>query len=160
MLIMKIAKLVTMIIIIAVLLSGSAYTDVTFAKDNGATFVSTDTEPIVGAPVQKIWTFEASKSGTYKIVFTYARSWEKDTPVSKTVEYKIKVTKKNGSKSEAVGLTEGKVNSIKRNQKFFITLEENPSTGYSWSYKASAKTIKLCKEETVKEKTVKEKTVN
>jgi len=118
-------------------------------KDNGITFVDTKTEFLIGAPVNKVWTFKASKSGTYKLVFTYTSPWEKDSSDSKTVEYKIKVANKKCLTPDAVGLVEGKVNTICKNQKFFITLEENASTGYSWNYKKSAKTIKLTNEETL-----------
>jgi predicted secreted protein len=46
---------------------------------------------IVGAPTNKIWTFKALKKGTYKIKFSYARSWEKKTPAAKTAEYTVKI---------------------------------------------------------------------
>lgn len=118
-------------------------------KDNGINFITSETQPLLGAPTNKEWTFKASKKGTYNLVFTYARSWEKKSADTKTVVYKIKVVNKKAKNSDAVGLVEGKVNTIYKNQKFFITLEENASTGYSWSYKASAKTIKLIKEDTI-----------
>lgn len=117
-------------------------------KDNGIAFINTESEPLIGAPVNREWTFTAGKSGTYKIVFTYARSWEKESSDSKTVEYTIKVVNKKCTTFDSVGLVEGKVNTICKKQQFCITLEENASTGYSWSYKTRAKAIKLTKDET------------
>lgn len=118
-------------------------------KDNGINFVSVDTENLVGASENKQWTFKASKKGTYKLVFTYARPWEKDSSDSKTVVYEIRISNKKAKTSDAVGLVEGKVNKICKNQKFFVVLEENASTGYSWSYKTSAKAVKMVKVETL-----------
>lgn len=46
---------------------------------------------VVGTPYKKVWKFEAKKKGTYKMVFSYARPWEKNVPPIKTVEYTIKV---------------------------------------------------------------------
>jgi inhibitor of cysteine peptidase len=115
-------------------------------KDNGITLISTDTEPLVGASENKQWTFKAGKIGTYKLVFTLARPWKKNNSDSKIVVYKIKVTNKNAKTSDSIGLVEGKINTICKNQKFFIILEENASTGFSWSYKTSAKTVKMVEE--------------
>lgn len=116
-------------------------------KDNGIIFVNMETMPLIGAPENKVWTFEAKKSGTYKLVFTYSRPWEKDKS-SKTVVYTIKVNNKNGQNLNTIILINGKVNIVRKHQKFNISLEENASTGYSWSYKINKKTIKLTNVET------------
>lgn len=46
---------------------------------------------MVGYPTQGMWTFKGSKKGDYKITFSYSRSWEKNVPPAKVVEYNIKV---------------------------------------------------------------------
>lgn len=46
---------------------------------------------IVGAPSQKVWTFKAIQPGTYKLQFSYARSWEKNATPAKTVIYTVEV---------------------------------------------------------------------
>lgn len=103
-------------------------------------------EPIVGAPTQKTWIFEANQKGTYKLQFFYARPWEKDVPAAKTVEYIIQVS--DGKKNDTiVSLKPGVTNKLTKGQKFNITLEENASTGYSWSYSTDKKIISLIEED-------------
>jgi inhibitor of cysteine peptidase len=103
---------------------------------------------MVGVPKQKTWTFEANKSGTYKIGFTYARPWEK-TDYDKMVEYTVKVTDENSTDATVIALTAGKENTIKKGQKFTVTLEENIATGYSWSYTVEANAINIIDVETM-----------
>lgn len=103
---------------------------------------------VEGAPTQKMWTFEANKCGTYKIEFTYSRPWEK-TASDRTVQYTVKVTDEYCTDAEIVALAVDKENTIKKGQKFTVTLEENASTGYSWSYNIEANPIKLTKVETI-----------
>jgi Predicted secreted protein len=134
---MKIKKSILLFIAACVLCTGFPFGISAYAKTTNPGNVN-----IVGAPTQKVWTFQANKSGIYHINFTYARSWEKDAP-AKTVEYTVKVTRKNGSKAKTVDLSADKTNTVCKNQKFTVTLEENASTGYSWSYDTDAQGIKL-----------------
>jgi predicted secreted protein len=53
---------------------------------------------LVGAPSQKVWTFKAVQKGTYKLQFSYSRSWEKNTPPAKTVDYTIEVSDNSSNK--------------------------------------------------------------
>lgn len=46
---------------------------------------------LVGAPVQKTWTFRADRPGTYTLTFVYARSWEANDSTAQTITYTIKV---------------------------------------------------------------------
>ncbi len=52
---------------------------------------SKDSDPIVGAPTNKTWTFQASKPGTYKLTFKYERAWEQGAKPAKTVVYTVHV---------------------------------------------------------------------
>lgn len=91
-------------------------------------------EHICGAPYQKSWDFKAAKAGTYKIEFSYARPWEKKKAPAKTVEYTVQAAK--GNTSYKIGnLKTNYINKVTVGQEFTVTLEENASTGYSWSYK-------------------------
>ena len=49
---------------------------------------------LVGAPGTEIWTFKALKSGTIKLSFKYARSWEKDVAPIKISDYKVVIRSK------------------------------------------------------------------
>lgn len=59
--------------------------------------ISEKSEPIaaqadlVGAPVQKTWTFRADRPGTYTLTFVYARSWEANDSSAQTMTYTVKV---------------------------------------------------------------------
>ncbi|MCP1311601.1 protease inhibitor I42 family protein [Paenibacillus tyrfis] len=90
-----------------------------------------------GAPSQKVWTFKANQSGTYKLQFFYTPAWEKGTSALKTVEYTIEV---NPVGNMPV-LTAGKVNKIKEGQEFNVILDQNDSTGYEWDYKTSNESV-------------------
>jgi Predicted secreted protein len=115
----------------------------------GITFLQTETAPINSVPLHKVWTFFTKKSGTSDIVFTYARSSGKDTLVSKTVTYKVKVSGKDGLKLDPVVLTEGDVNILYKGQKFMVSIKGNSSVGYVWNHKENSKIIKLEKEESI-----------
>ena len=171
---MKSIKLMTAILATALLVNGSSYTASVHAADTAVT-VKSLTGSIVSAPNQpaqsdkadanvislvdsqevtpvgqsstKIWTFDAKKSGTYQIVFTYSRPWEKDSKDIQTVTYRIKVSKKSTTNKDIVVLSEDKVNTLKKNQQFSISLEQNASTGYSWSYTTNKKALPLASEE-------------
>jgi inhibitor of cysteine peptidase len=131
---------------VGVLLSNCAFANITYAKTT-----KTPNEiykVVVGAATQKTWTFEADKTGTYKIVFTYSRPWEK-TASDKTVEYNVKVADENSAAATPIVLTADRENTIKRGQKFTVTLEENASTGYAWRYTIEANAINLINVETM-----------
>jgi inhibitor of cysteine peptidase len=52
-----------------------------------------NTRGLVGAGGEQIWTFKAVGAGTVTIHFEYARSWEKNIPAIKKVDYTITITK-------------------------------------------------------------------
>ncbi len=81
---------------------------------------------ICGAPIQKTWTFEALKSGTYTMTYEYKRSWETGVEPIETVQYRINVVDPNEH-----------VINVNANKTFDISLEENGSTGYQWFYTVS-----------------------
>lgn len=60
------------------------------------------------------------------------------------MEYTIEVSN-NNKDNKTVMLKSSGVNKISKGQKFSISLEENASTGYSWSYSADNNAIKLAK---------------
>lgn len=149
---MKKLKLLCIICLaIGILLNSSSFSEMTYAKASekndtiagGVNLVNTKTENAVGASTQSSWTFCANKTGTYNIRFTYARPWEKKASDVKSVEYKIKVTGKKGSTIGIPALMENKLNIVNKDQKFSVVLKQNASTGYSWSYTADKKVIKL-----------------
>ncbi|MNW55336.1 Chagasin family peptidase inhibitor I42 [compost metagenome] len=104
--------------------------------------------PMMGVSSQKTWTFKADKKGTYTLKFSYTRPWEKDVPAAETATYTIKVTDKasNSKAEEIVTLKADGANSVKKGQKFNITLGENQTTGYSWSYTSDPDAIQLIAE--------------
>lgn len=87
----------------------------TDAKDTG----------LVGAPSNRRWIFRANKAGNATLTFDYERSWETGVAPAQTVAYKVRV------------LDAAKANVVKKNRTFTVTLEENPSTGYAWSFEAN-----------------------
>lgn len=103
---------------------------------------STSKERIVGAPSQVVWTFMAATKGNYKIKFSYARPWEKGIAPIKKVEYTVAVTDDNKVSSTAL-IKAGVVNKVSKGQKFEVSLEENASTGYLWTYNVNSKEVKL-----------------
>ncbi|MFD1888219.1 protease inhibitor I42 family protein [Paenibacillus wenxiniae] len=90
--------------------------------------------PIVGMPNDKIFTFKATKAGTYKVTFNYERT-EKDAKPAETVIYTIKVSDKKAADQSTV--VDKKIEAV-AGKTFDIKLEQNDSTGYSWTYKADA----------------------
>ncbi|NEZ40177.1 protease inhibitor I42 family protein [Paenibacillus alvei] len=109
----------------------------------------------LGAGNEKTWTFKATKPGTYTLTFTYSRPWEKEQKAADTKVYTIKVTeqdKKAEKQKSPVLLGVDKVNSVKTGQCFSVNMEENTSTGYSWSYVTDQNGIKLVAEKSRKPK--------
>jgi predicted secreted protein len=69
-----------------------------------------------------------------KLVFSYERSWEKDTP-AKTAEYTLKFDEsacEASTDDEDYKKEEDKEIEVKNNETFTVELEGNPTTGYSW----------------------------
>ncbi|OBR90148.1 chagasin family peptidase inhibitor I42 [Clostridium ragsdalei P11] len=107
---------------------------------------NTSNGPILGAPSQKTWIFEANQNDTYKLRFSYAQPWGKNVSPAKTVEYTIQVS--DGNKNDTiVNLKPGAINKVTKGQKFNISLEENILTGYSWSYNTDSKAINLIEQD-------------
>lgn len=65
--------------------------------------------------------------------------------ISTTSSQTVKITQK--LPADAVNpLVSGKINTFKVGQKFSVVLEENATTGYSWTYTKNDKVIKLVNE--------------
>ncbi len=80
----------------------------------------------VGAPVQKVWTFEALKPGKYTLLFAYSQPWDKDTAPIETVQCEIYVS-----------TTTGSVINVSKDETFKVSLKEGGFAGYTWSYTSS-----------------------
>ncbi|MFW5438617.1 protease inhibitor I42 family protein [Paenibacillus apiarius] len=108
----------------------------------------------LGAGNEKTWTFKATKPGTYTLTFTYSRPWEKEQKPAETKVYTIKVTEQDEAEKQQspVVLVADKVNSVKTGQFFSVNMEENTSTGHSWSYATDQNGIKLVAEKSQKPK--------
>ncbi len=79
-----------------------------------------------GAPYFKEWTFKVNESGEGTIIFSLYRPWEDpDTAVDFKV-YNLKAY-------DSINLKEGQ-NTLSIDEVGMIELDENPSTGYSWTY--------------------------
>lgn len=146
---MKNIKITSICLLSTLFLGGSAFaTEVHSTNSNNLPILiaangsktEINNEPICGAPYQKIWNFKATKAGTYKIEFSYARPWEKNTPPAKTEEYTIEVSE-GANTSENVILKSDEINKINVGQEFNVSLEENGSTGYSWTYSTDSDSI-------------------
>jgi inhibitor of cysteine peptidase len=89
---------------------------------------------LVGAPIQKIWSFEALKPGTYTLTFEYKRSWEEGVEPIKTVQCTINISSANTI-------------NVKVNEPFKISMQEGGIAGFTSSYKISDKSVLLLSEE-------------
>lgn len=54
-------------------------------------YISCNNPLLDGAPIQKVWTFEALKPGTYTLTYEYLRPWETGKEPIKTVQCTINV---------------------------------------------------------------------
>jgi len=87
----------------------------------GSEYIPTPTDPpMVGSGGIEEWTFRANAAGTATITFEYRRPWEEDQPPA---ERKTFVIVARGS---------GETIEVTVSQDFVISLESNPTTGYSW----------------------------
>ncbi|OPX42790.1 endoglucanase G precursor [Ruminiclostridium hungatei] len=94
---------------------------------------------VVGAPAQKIWTFEALLPGKYTLTFENRRSWDTAAPPLQTVKVDIFVSTVDGCKIN-----------VKAHEPFKISLVEGGFAGYIWSYTPSEeKVFLLMSEESV-----------
>ncbi|MFD1888218.1 protease inhibitor I42 family protein [Paenibacillus wenxiniae] len=112
----------------------------TYTTDKGITFVSKSEKASKGQdgmtkPTTKTWKFKADKAGTYKVTFNYGPAWKKDAKPAETVIYTIKVSDKKAADQSTV--VDKKIEAV-AGKTFDIKLEQNDSTGYSWTYKADA----------------------
>ena len=89
---------------------------------------------LVGAPIQKIWSFEALKPGAYTLTFEYKRSWEEGIAPIKTVQCTINVSSAN-------------IINVKISEPFSIAMQEGGIAGFTSSYKISDKSVLLLSEE-------------
>ncbi len=89
---------------------------------------------LVGAPIQKIWFFEALKPGTYTLTFEYKRSWEQGIAPIKTVQCTINISSTN-------------IINVKISEPFNISMQEGGIAGFTSSYRISDKSVLLLSEE-------------
>ena len=86
----------------------------------------TGQEQMSGAPYFKEWTFEVADAGDAIIIFSLYRPWEDPKTA---IDFKVFNLKAFDSANLNVGQNTLSVNEVGK-----IELEENPSTGYSWTY--------------------------
>jgi len=87
----------------------------------GSEYIPTPTDPpMVGSGGVEEWTFRANDAGTATITFEYRRPWEKDQPPAERKTFVI------------VARFAGEQMQVTVGQNFVISLESNPTTGYSW----------------------------
>ncbi len=79
-----------------------------------------------GAPVSEAWSFQAMAEGSTSIVLEYTRFWEKGASPTKRHTVTVHIAKSGEEVRETINVQLG--------QTFNITLESNPSTGYSWQF--------------------------
>ena len=91
---------------------------------------------LVGAPIQKIWSFEALKPGTYTLTFEYKRSWEAGIAPIKTVECTINVNSLNE-----------RFLSVKTNELFSISMQEGGIAGFTSNFRILDDSVLLVSEE-------------
>jgi len=100
-------------------------------------FVEPSDGDMVGAPGEEVWQFKAVGAGTTTMVLEYAQAWDTETPPEKRYTLTFNVTQADNEISGSFKIEVGKT--------FDLTLETNPSTGYSWqlSQQPDAKILKL-----------------
>jgi len=98
-------------------------------------------EIILGAPNNVVYELSAKKSGTYKVTFSYGRSWE-DAPATSLV-YELEVV-------DAISIEES-LTEIDKDQLAYTELYENATTGYTWNFEISnKKVLQFYKKEIIK----------
>jgi len=92
----------------------------------GSEYIPTPTDPpVIGGGGTEEWTFRANAAGTATVTFEYRRPWEKDQPPAQRKTFVI-VARVAG---EQIEVTVG--------EEFVISLDSNPTTGYSWEVTSS-----------------------
>ncbi|MBN2131081.1 MAG: protease inhibitor I42 family protein [Sedimentisphaerales bacterium] len=87
----------------------------------GSEYIPAPTDPpMVGSGGVEEWTFRANAAGTATITFEYRRPWEKDQSPAERKTFVI------------VARAQGEQMQVTVGQDFVISLESNPSTGFSW----------------------------
>jgi len=96
----------------------------------------------VGAPGQEVWQFQAIGAGSTTMVLEYARPWELDTPPAQRYTLNINVAQADNELNESFNIEVGYTLSL--------TLDTNPSAGYSWqlAQQPDAKVLKLVSSDT------------
>ncbi len=80
---------------------------------------------LVGAPGEQVWHFWAVGEGSTTMVLEYARPWEAETPPAKRLSVDLKVKQADNEVVHAFRVEVGRT--------FDLTLDTNPSAGYSWT---------------------------
>ena len=95
---------------------------------NFVKLISTDyvapTDSALGAPGKEVWQFQALKVGNTAIVLEYDRPWENEATPAKKHTRNVTINKPTSEVNETFNIEAG--------QTFSLSLEANPSTGYSW----------------------------
>ena len=122
-------------------------TDEKILKSNGGEY-KVDEHPagMVGVGGNEVWTFTALAAGKTGIVLGYARPWEKDKEPAQTFKLTVEVEgaaapAANGTKAAPAATKElalndsdnGKTVKVAVDGIVILTLESNPTTGFSWT---------------------------
>ncbi|QNU65878.1 protease inhibitor I42 family protein [Ruminiclostridium herbifermentans] len=89
-----------------------------------------------GAPIQKIWTFEALEPGTYTLTFEYKRPWQQGIAPIEIVECTI-----------IVSSSDENVINVTTNEPFSISMQEGGIVGFTSTCKISDESVLLVSEE-------------
>ncbi len=91
---------------------------------------------LAGAPIQKIWSFEALKPGTYTLTFESKRSWEQGIAPIKIVQCTINVSSSDEN-----------IINVNTNELFSISMQEGGIAGFTSTCKISDESVLLVSEE-------------
>ncbi len=80
---------------------------------------------LVGAPGEEVWQFQAVGVGSTTMVLEYSQAWDTETPPAKRYTLTVNVAQGDNEINQSFKLEAGKT--------FDLTLDTNPSAGYSWS---------------------------
>lgn len=79
----------------------------------------------MGAPGTEVWQFQAVGKGSTRMVMKYSQPWDKKAPPAKRYTLTVNVVQADNEINHSFNIQVG--------QTFDMTVDTNPSTGYSWS---------------------------
>lgn len=96
---------------------------------------------LVGAPGEEVWHFWAVGAGSATMVLEYSQAWDKETPPARRYTVTFNVKQADNEVRHSFKVEAGKT--------FDLTLDTNPSAGYSWTLakQPDAKVLKLVSNE-------------